>query len=390
MKKSIVIITNGTLPVPPVHGGAVENLLQTFIDLNEKYKNFELVVFSIFNKSAYEKSKSYKLSKFIFINSNTISYKYERFCRYLLNRLLGNKFKNQFIKKVLKFKKEFVNTDIILVENNPFYIPQIKKITSKQIGLHLHNDYLNIDKRQFSNSVLKKTDFVIAVSKYIKNRISELAPANIKLDVVYNGINLDRFSSFKKIKKNNEIVILFSGRLQQGKGVKLLIEVFLDLLKNNINNIRLIIIGGSGFVNEKKTLFIDEIETLSKRSNGKINFTGYIDYNKIHEYYNQADLAVFPSIETEAFGLTTLEALASGLPVIVSDAGGMHEVINDKCGFVVNRGDNMKMELKETLLKLIMNHNLRSEMSREAKIQAKNFTDIKFYRSLVKTLNNIE
>ena len=73
MKKSIVIITNGTLPVPPVHGGAVENLLQTFIDLNEKYKNFELVVFSIFNKSAYEKSKSYKLSKFIFINSNTIS-----------------------------------------------------------------------------------------------------------------------------------------------------------------------------------------------------------------------------------------------------------------------------------------------------------------------------
>ena len=68
----------------------------------------------------------------------------------------------------------------------------------------------------------------------------------------------------------------------------------------------------------------------------------------------------------------------------------MHEVINDKCGFIVKRGDNMKTELKETLLKLIIDNNLRSSMSMEAKIQAKNFTDIKFYRSLVKTLNNIE
>lgn len=388
MKKNIVIITNGTLPVPPVNGGAVENLLQTFIDLNEKYKNFELVVFSIYNKSAYEKSKSYELSNFVFINTNTISYKCERFFRYLLNRLLGNKFKNQFIKKVLKFKKEFVNTDIILVENNPFYIPQIKKITSKQVGLHLHNDYLNIDKSEFSISILKKTDFVIAVSKHIKNRIAELAPANIKLDVVHNGINLDRFNLPKN--KNKEIVILFSGRLQEEKGIKLLIEVFLDILETNCNNIRLLILGGSGYGNGKRTAFINQINALSEKADGKINFTGYIDYDNIHEYYNQADIGVFPSIIAEAFGLTTLEALASGLPVIVSDAGGMHEVINDKCGFIINRGDNMKIELKETLLKLIIDNNLRSSMSKEAKIQAKNFTDIKFYRSLVKTLNNIE
>ena len=386
--KKITIVTNGTLPVPPVNGGAVENLLQSFVDLNEEYKNFEIILFSISNKRAYKLSKHYKSARFIFINSNSIAYKFERFCRYLLNRLSGNKFKNQFINKVLKFKKEFVNTDIILVENNPFYISHIKKITPKQVGLHLHNDYLNIDKRQFSISVLKKTDFVITVSKYIKNRIYELEPSKPYVDVVYNGINLDRFNLPKS--QNKEIVILFSGRLQDGKGVKLLIEVFLDILKNNCNNIRLLILGGSGFGNGKSTTFINNIEALSKKANGKINFTGYIDYDNIHEYYNKADLAVFPSIEVEAFPLTTLEALASGLLVIVSDAGGMPEGINDKCGFVVNRGDNMKMELKETILKLIIDNNLRSSMSQEAKIQAKNFTDIKFYRSIVKTLNNIE
>lgn len=386
--KKITIVTNGTLPVPPVNGGAVENLLQSFVDLNEEYKNFEIILFSISNKRAYKLSKHYKSARFIFINSNSIAYKFESFCRYLLNRLSGNKFKNQFINKVLKFKKEFVNTDIILVENNPFYMSHIKKITAKQVGLHLHNDYLNIDKRQFAISVLKKTDFVITVSKYIKSRIYELEPSKPNIDVVYNGINLDRFNLPKS--QNKELVILFSGRLQEGKGVKLLIEVFLDILKNNCNNIRLLILGGSGFGNGKRTTFINNIEALSKKANGKINFTGYIDYDNIHEYYNKADLAVFPSLENEAFPLTTLEALASGLPVIVSDAGGMPEGINDKCGFVVNRGDNMKMELKETILKLIIDNNLRSSMSQDAKIQAKNFTDIKFYRSLVKTLNNIE
>ena len=386
--KKITIVTNGTLPVPPVNGGAVENLLQNFVDLNEEYKNFEIILFSISNKKAYKLSKYYKSARFIFINNNSIAYKFEKFCRYLLNRLSGNKFKNQFINKVLKFKKEFVNTDIILVENNPFYISHIKKITPKQVGLHLHNDYLNIDKRQFSISVLKKTDFVITVSKYIKSRIYELDPSKPNIDVVYNGIKLDRFNLPKS--QNKELVILFSGRLQEGKGVKLLIEVFLDILKNNCNNIRLLILGGSGFANGKRTAFINQINALSEKANGKINFTGYIDYDNIHEYYNKADLAVFPSLETEAFPLTTLEALASGLPVIVSDAGGMPEGINDKCGFVVKRGDNMKMELKETILKLIIDNNLRLSMSQEAKIQAKNFTDIKFYRSLVKTLNNIE
>lgn len=389
MKKNIVIVTNGTLPVPPVNGGAVENLLQNFVDLNEKYKNFEIILFSISNKRAYKISKQYKSVRFIFIDNNSIAYKLEKFCRYFLNRLSGNKFKNQFINKVLKFKKEFVNTDIILVENNPFYVSHIKKITPKQVGLHLHNDYLNIDKRQFSISVLKKTDFVVTVSKYIKDRIAELKLTNIKLDVVHNGINLDRFSTKTNI-NNNEIVILFSGRLQEGKGVKLLIEVFLDILETNCNNIRLLILGGSGFGNGKKTAFINQIKALSEKADGKINFTGYIDYDKMHEYYNQADIGVFPSIEAEAFGLTTLEALASGLPVIVSDSGGMQEVINEKCGFVINRGSNMKNHLNERLSKLINDHNLRNEMSIEAINQAKNFTDIKFYRSLVKTLNNIQ
>lgn len=387
--KKIVIITNGTLPVPATLGGAVENLLQTFMGFNEKSKDFELIVFSVSNDKAFTLSKSYKGSRFIFIESKGIKYKTGQIFRYLLNRFRVTKVKNQFIYSVLKYKKTLAEADLILIENNPTFIPFVKKETSKPIGLHLHNDYLNIDKKKFSKVVLKNTNFVIGVSRFIKNRVKEVAPPGCKVDFVYNGINLDRFNKKQNKEKSNDIVILFTGRLQKTKGIKLLIEVFLEILES-YDNIKLLIVGGSSFGDGKKNSFIQELESLSKKASGKISFTGYIDYNEIHEVYSLADIAVFPSLTTEAFPLTTIEALASGLPVVVSDAGGMPEGVNNKCGFVIERGENMKKDLKRQLIKLIMDKDLRTSMSIEAKSRSLKFSDIEYSKSFASILNEVK
>lgn len=387
--KKIVVITNGTLPVPAVKGGAVENLLQTFIDLNERFKDFELTIFSISNDEAISKTKFYKNAKFIFIDSKTFRYKINRGLRYLLNRFNIYKVKNKYINSVLFYKEEFINADIILVENNPNYIPYIREITSKSIGLHLHNDYLSIKKENYSLNILTDTNFVVAVSKYINHRVREVAPNDCEINLLYNGIKIDRFNKEKIEQDKNEIVILFTGRLQQSKGVKLLIEVFIEILEMGVNNIKLLIVGNSGFADSKKSKFIQDIEVLSKKALGKIDFTGYIDYSKIHEVYHLADIAVFPSLAPEAFPLTTIEALASGLPIIVSDAGGMPEGIDEKCGVVIKREGNMKKELKIELLKLIRDKDLRVKMSLEATKRSKKFNDIEYYKSFVSILNKV-
>lgn len=396
--KKITIITNGTLPVPASKGGAVENLLQTFLDLNEKTNDFQLIVFTVSDDRAKFLGKVYKNTKFVFIESENFLYKIERGCRFLINKIKANTFKNQFIFKVLKHKVLINESDIVLIENNPNYLQYIRKITSKPVGLHLHNDYLNIDDSIYASKVLDGIDFVIGVSQYIKDRVVEIAPKQCKVDIAYNGINLERFDFAntqinRKILQekygisDNEVVVLFTGRLQKTKGIDLLLDVFIEI--SETHNVKLLIVGSSGFASSNKTKFIRELEIKSRKALNRIVFTGYIDYSQIHHIYNLANFAVLPSLATEAISLTCIEALASGLPVIVSDSGGMQETINEKCGIVIKRGIEMKENLKKEMEKLIVDEILRNTMSIEAKKRAQKFSDFQYYKSLSSFLKSI-
>lgn len=393
--RKITIITNGTLPVPASKGGAVESLLNIFLDFNEAENDFKIQLFSIYDSKAKELSYEYKNTDFIFINDNSFSYKLSKVFRYVINRVFKNKFKNQFISKVLKHKSIFDSTDLILVENNPGFLKHIRKTTSKPIGLHLHNDYLNINNPK-SKNILEDIDFVITVSNYIKNRVEEIAPKNLKVLNAYNGIDLNRFNkgiiNDEKVRlkkkfnlEEDDIVIVFSGRLQEHKGVNILINVFVKLSKDA--PIKLLLIGGFGFGDEKignlkKNLGIN-------KQTDRIILTGYVDYKDIHKYYALGDFAVLPSLCEEAFGLTALEALSSGLPVIITDSGGLPEVVNSKCGFIVNRDDNLEVVLKNKMERLIIDKQLRRGMSVEAKKQAGKFSDTEFYSNMVKCINLI-
>ena len=387
----ITIITNGTLPVPSTKGGAVENLIEILLNLNEDFNDFQLTIFTTFDYKSKQISKNYKNTNFYFIQTESILYKLGRGLRFLINKFRRGTLKNQFIYQVSKHKDIIQNSDLILVENNPDFLPIIRKITKIPLGLHLHNDYLNIDKINYSKKILGGIDFVICVSKYIRNRVIQISPKNCNINYVYNGISLERFGN--KLLENNrnelrnkygidnkDIVIIFSGRIVESKGIKLLIEIFIELAE--IFNIKLLVVGSSSFKNSKKNNFIKEIEHLTDNIRSKIIFTGYVNYGDIHKIYNLADFAVFPSIATEAFGLTTIEALASGLPVIVSDSGGMPEVVDNTCGFVIRRDINFKLNLKNKMELLIIDNELRHKMSIAAMKRALYFSDINYYKSL--------
>ena len=395
--KTIIIITNGTLPVPAVKGGAVEHLVQTFIDINEKVNDFKLIIFTVTHKKAIVLAKSYKNTKFIFIESETLFYKIGRVIRFMINRLKSHTISNQFIHEVIKYKKIFIGADLVLVENNPGFVKYISKITDITLGLHLHNDYFNIDNKVLSKKILSRLNFVVGVSRYIKDRVSEIAPNNCKVEFVYNGISLNRFSNKnlllgkKTLKekygiKDGEIVILFAGRLQETKGIRLLMEAFIDVIK--IHNAKLLLVGSSGFGGSKKSKFIKQLEELSSAVSNKIIFTGYIEYSEIHNIYNLADFAIVPSLCEEALGLTSIEALASGLPVIITDAGGLPETINEKCGIVIRRGAGMKEDMKKEIVRLTVDTDLRERMSTEAKKHAEKFNDLTYYQSLSSVLKS--
>ena len=393
MKKNIAIITNGTLPVPAISGGAAEILTQTFIDFNEQHHDFNITVFTI-GKSYLRDSTllKYKSVNFLCIDEKNLIFRLKKILRFLINKIFPNAIPNQFLSSVLKNKLDLEKADIILVSNNQHYPKFLKRVTKSYVILHLHNDYLNKDLKQ--NNSLKFIDKVIGVSKFIKERVSEIAPNTCDVKYVYNGINLKKFNEkiclqeqLKIIRKYNilkdDIVFIFSGRIQESKGINLLVESFIDLIEE-YKNIKLLILGGSKFSKSKDNLTIKKIKRKinSIGANNKIYLTGYIDYDYIQNFYKCSSIAVLPSITTEAFGLTSIEAQACGLPVIVSDSGGLSETVSSKSGFIIDRKKNIKSQLIFLMKKLIDDENLRNIMSKEAIVNANFFSDNNFYNKL--------
>lgn len=388
--KTIAIVSTGNLPLPPVKGGAVENLVQLFIDINEQKNVFKIIVFTIAPPINTFNLTHFNNTEYIFINSNSFSYRLGRGIRFVINKLFKNCIKNQFLFSILKHQNKLNSADLVLIENNPFYASYLKKYIYKPLGLHLHNDYLNKDNLSVSRKILDSLDFVIGVSNHIKNRVLEIAPSSCNVSMVYNGLNLERFNSNNVIKSETlmnkfginkgEIVIIFAGRLQESKGIKILIESFLEI--KHTHKVKLIIVGSSGFSDSRKSKFIKHLQKLCEPIKDQIIFTGYVEYTEIHNYYNIADLAIFPSIGPEAFSLTTIEALASGLPVIISDSGGMPETITLKCGIIIKRGPEMKENLKKAISKLIADRALRELMSNEAKMHSTKFNEYNYFNEL--------
>jgi spore coat protein SA len=101
---------------------------------------------------------------------------------------------------------------------------------------------------------------------------------------------------------------------------------------------------------------------MGERYKKHIRFVPYVPYSEVPGWFMAADLAVMPSGKREAFGLVNVEAMATGLPVIATRAGGMQEIIQDgETGYLINQ-KNIKAELTERLLLLLHNTSLRRQM----------------------------
>lgn len=390
---NILIITSGVLPVPPVNGGAVENLIDFLLKDNEKNHYFNYTVCSIYNKKAIEETKKYKNSKFIFLKNTNIKYKFEMVIRHLINKLPNIYIGNAFINNVKK-KIDFNKYDWIIIENSPEYVLPIYENAKGKLILHLHNDRLNVNSK-LNYKIFSSYDKIFTLSNYIKNRVKEISPKNSeKVYTLYNGIELDKFGkdkylneiSFLKRKYNIEEkdkVVLYTGRLVPEKGVMELIKAF-NNIKND--NYKLVIVGSMGY---GKTIMSKYIKKLVKISscNKNIIFTGYIDYNMMPAVYAMADIGIVPSIWEEPFALTVIEHLASENPIIVSNSGGIIELVNENCSIIVDKDKNYINNLAKSMKILLSDNEKRNKLKNNTIRQAYKFNIKKYCNRFYILLN---
>lgn len=383
----LLIISAGVHPVPPVNGGAVENLVDIYLTDN-KENNVE--VLSIYDRKLENYNYKYNNCQFHFISKNRVLDFAILCCEKILRRLFGVYFGTPYIRKVCSYiKKEKTNYDVIVVENMPQYGPMIKKVSNSKLILHLHNDYLNIESFKNKENYLS-FDKILCVSDFISNRVKEIGNKNDrKVFTLYNGVDLKKFSGkvknsediFKKYKiQKDKFNIIYSGRVCPEKGVENLIDSF-----NIINNpkMQLIIIGGYNYGATKDNKFITNLKNKSLKKN--IIFTGYINYDDVNSLYAIADLGIIPSIINEACPLTAIEMMASGVPIICTDSGGLPELINDKCGIIISR-INLTDNLIQTIRKLYKHRELLIKYSKNAKIRSKKYTKEKYATTFWKYL----
>jgi len=283
------------------------------------------------------------------------------------------------------------NIDLIIVENRPGFILSLKRVVNTYCILHLHNDFLHIGIKS-AQEIYEKTNRIISISKYITNRVNKIDPNSHKEVTVYNAIDNQKFYEAIAIKRNvfsiseSEIVIVYSGRLNKEKGILHLIQAIKTL--NSIPNLKLLIIGASNYGKDKyHTPFTIQLEKESESIKDKVIFTGFINYAELPSYLKMADIAVVPSMWEEPFGLTVVEAMAAGLPLVTTRSGGIPEIC-EGVATIVER-DDIVNNLAQAILDLYEHPEKRQQMAAAGLERSKLFDKETYAKNFFAALEDI-
>lgn len=211
---------------------------------------------------------------------------------------------------------------------------------------------------------------VIVNSNYMKNHVQGLFGLPFdKINVIPNGINLTNFNGVdrdydfrRQYAMDNEKIILYVGRLVYEKGVQHLISAMPKILEN-YHDAKLIIAGKGGMLDELK----GQAEAMGLSN--KVYFTGYLNSKQVQKMYKCADVAVFPSTY-EPFGIVALEAMLAGVPTVVSDIGGLNEIVDHGVNGMKSYAGNSN-SIADSVISLLYDKQLATNISKKAKQKVK-------------------
>ena len=280
-----------------------------------------------------------------------------------------------------------------------------KKFVTTFHGTYNFNSRLKL----FYNSIMVRSNLIIAGSNFIFNHISEnyqkyLNPTKQKLMVIFRGVNLEYFNSKniseKKINAlvqnwnidKNNFIILLPGRLTKWKGQEMFIESLNLLVANHgKNNFQAIILGSD----QGRKLYSKKLLSLVERYRLNRNITFINSCQEMPVAYKLADIVVSSSIEPEAFGRVAIEAQAMSKPIVASNLGGSKEtVLNAKSGLLFKSEDskelagilNKFMKMNKESLGLMGEHG-RKNVEKKFNVDQMCQTTFTEYKKLLKQRN---
>lgn len=294
----------------PIVGGQGRHIYQIYYQRLRKERNFDI--------------------EFITPCKNKIkeNLEYFHFTKKFGKNIIYSFLMNFYIDKIIKQR----NLDLLNIHCGPggvFLFEKPKNVKIVATSHHTYwqqSNYISQDSwKKIFISFEKKTyeiaDKIIAVSPSTKNIIvNKYKIPEDKITIIPNGIDTNKFHpiDIKKIPKS----LLFVGRLDKRKGVDFLVKSMPEIIKK-IPDVKLYI-GGKGELEDWIKKYIEE-NNLEKN----IKLLGFIPEEDLNKWYNKVELVVVPSI-FEGFGLTVIESMAAGTPVIGTNVDGIRDIIKNK------------------------------------------------------------
>jgi len=223
--------------------------------------------------------------------------------------------------------------------------------------------------RSYEKKLMKRSDALIAVSKYTVDELTELyGIEEEKIHVIYNGVDINKFKprpDRAKLRREfgleeEKKIVLFVGRLYHRKGLEILLRSIPPVLQE-FSDVKFVI-SGTGFKKKEESL-----RNLAKKLEIEdyVTFLGYVPDEKLPDLYAASDIFVLPAIY-ENFPFAILEAQATALPVISTKVGGIPEFLADnENGFLIDPGDST--QLTQRILTLLQDPKLAKELGRRGR-----------------------
>lgn len=390
--REIIIVGPKEFPIPNVKGGAIQTLVTSLIDENEKEGSVFIHVITCANKELDK--LHYRFCELIQIKTSFFA-KLLCLAIHVINKLFKIKkpAPSAYMMKVNRILSKS-KCKYVLFESGYSEILNLKK-TNQTIIYHIHSDYINSETR-FISLLKTKVDFFLAISSFIKKQIVSAGFDEKKVFVFHNCVPVEEYSRPLLVEEidglkeefsvgKDKFVFAYCGRLSEEKGC---LELVLSFNKLCRQDCALIIIGGSNFSSNKKTEYVKELEKESLK-NKNIIFTGYVNHKKVIDLIKIANVGVIPSTCNEACSLALLEFRCAKIPTIAFDVGGIREFAG-KSTLLVKKDEFLIDGLKNMLDFSSIPQNYTNLLAKAIDDDNSIFSESNYYKEFIHLINRID
>ncbi len=233
--------------------------------------------------------------------------------------------------------------------------------------IHHIDDCVEPQLLAFEKRALVAAEHRFVVSKFWQEELK--SQYGLDSMVTYNGLDVEDFHSLPP--RNSEALnVLFVGGLEPRKGLEYLV-LAMERVVQEMPTTRLVAVAKPGFGGADNWAFFEQL-ALRANVRGRMDFHESVSQSLLLQCYSNCDVLALPS-RNEGWGLSLMEAMACGKPVVASDVGGVPELVrNGVEGILVKAGD--VPELGNAILRLLKKPELRAQMARKGRARVKEFS----------------